>query len=179
MRRLGSGAGCGVPRACLASTPREAGGHRPGPLRGSAAIVRLDADSGRRGKPAGSCPGRTVPRPKITAVARPQAPRSIARWTASHPPSPRLSARRLPSWVRGENCRKPRAPGVARIRAAGCLTFEEEFCVTRGRSGLAQHVSARSTCIAQPRRLQLFLSQPRAIAALTRHHLVVLLEQQT
>ena len=38
------------------------------------------------------------------AVARPQAPRSIARWTAPKPTIPAPAGAPLPSWVRGENC---------------------------------------------------------------------------
>jgi hypothetical protein len=67
------------------------------------------------------------PPDRKAAVARSQAPRFVVRRIASQSPCPRLSARRLPSWFRGENCRKTRAHRAARTRAAGCLTFEKEL----------------------------------------------------
>jgi hypothetical protein len=78
MRRLGSGAGCGVPRVCLARTPREAGGRRPGPLRGSAALCRLDAGQVNGGKPPGAGRG---PNHTTSPEARPPGQKT-PRWRA-------------------------------------------------------------------------------------------------
>ena len=133
MRRLERGAGCGVPRACLAHTSREAGGHRPGPLRGSAASVRLDVDRGGWGEPARvpphegvctDCPGRTVPacqkpRGGAPAGAATRFVVATALRLASHPPQPRLPARRSPHVRRGDLLipRTPQAPRESRSLA--------------------------------------------------------------
>ena len=70
MRRLGSGAGCGVPRVCLASTSREAGGPVRALLRGLCRSCRLDGDRITAGNRRDQVPGRMVPQPKIAAVGR-------------------------------------------------------------------------------------------------------------
>jgi acylphosphatase len=65
MRRLGSGAGCGVPRACLASTPREAGGHRPGPITRALPPFVGWTRTGKSGEsPPEAVPEARSPRPK-------------------------------------------------------------------------------------------------------------------
>jgi hypothetical protein len=135
MRRLGSGAGCGVPRACLASTPREASGNRPAPLRGPALSGWTRTAKGGR-NPAGVAPSgahvlarKHGPEVLNPAVARPQAPRSAAMRLAPNPPQPRLPARRSPHVWRGEllTPRTPRAPRECESMSSfGCLTFEQD-----------------------------------------------------
>src|ERR1700710_2878371 len=83
MRRL-EGEQDAVSRACASQA-------HPGRLEvpsgpyygGSAAHAGWTRSVTRRGNPAGSWPGITDPRPKITAVARSQAPRSVVRRIAS------------------------------------------------------------------------------------------------
>jgi hypothetical protein len=108
MRRLGSGAGCGVPRMRLASASREASGHRPGPLRGSAAIVRLDVDSDKAGKARRKLSRKNGPEVLNPAVARPQAPRPaspLRRRCGSRPNHYNRACRRAaPLMSGGENC---------------------------------------------------------------------------
>ena len=101
MRRLGSGAGCGACGRGSHPRTREAGGHRPGLLRGSAFNGWTRTGKGGR-KPAGALSRKHGPPDTNAAVARPQAPRFIARWIASQPPQPRLPARRSPHVRRGD-----------------------------------------------------------------------------
>ena len=133
MRRLGSGAGCGVPRAWFAPTPREAGGRRPGPLWGSAAIARLDVDSERRGNPAGvplrrSCavPEERSPGPKSRGGA-PAGAAIRSNAARAQPTYPRACRRAAPLMSGGEICSHLGLFGAARQQELGCLTFESEF----------------------------------------------------
>ena len=110
MRRLESGAGCGVPRMRLASASREAGVTVRALLRGLCLEWLDGMAKGGEIPPEWSPQGAHVPARKHgplainPAVARPQAPRSIARWTAPKPTIPAPAGAPLPSWVRGENC---------------------------------------------------------------------------
>ena len=124
MRRLGSGAGCGVPRVCLASTPREAGGHRPGPTTGALPLCAgWTWTVTRRGKPAGNCPGRTVPQPQIPRwrARRRRDPSQDGPRPNHHP---RACRRAAPLMSGGEDCSHLGLFGAARQQGLGCLTFE-------------------------------------------------------
>jgi hypothetical protein len=79
MRRSGSGAGCGVPRSCLASTLREAGVTVRALLRGLC-LQWLDGSAKGGGNPAGVAMSHVLARKYgplaiNPAVARSQAPR--------------------------------------------------------------------------------------------------------
>jgi len=135
--RSWSGAGCGVPRACLASTPREARGTVRALLRGLC-LEWLDGAAKAGEIPPEWLPqgahalsrkhGPVAPNP---AVARPQAPRSIARWTAPKPTTPAPAGAPLPSCLEGRTAASLGLFGAARVQAAGCLTFESEIQAQR------------------------------------------------
>ena len=111
------------PRPWLAPTVSgEAWGHRPGQLRGSAALTAgRGQDEGRR-KPAGSgtlrrpsCPGSTIPSPQIAAMERREATRFPIAREAKHD----LCALRRSMPLAFSGARRQRPP---RINCAGAMT---------------------------------------------------------
>jgi hypothetical protein len=133
--RSSSGTGCGA--RARGSHPRRPGGwgHRPGQLRGSAALTAgRGQDEGWR-KPAGSgtlrrpsCPGSTIPSPKIAAMERRKAMRfPFAREAKQN--HLRLAALHAPHLFRGATTAS--LARIARERGrlavgARCLTIESE-----------------------------------------------------
>ena len=116
MRRLGSGAGCGVLRAGanVASRTREAGGPVRALLRGLRRSCRLDEGSDKAGKSRWKLPRKNGPPAQNHrggalrgAAVRREADRDLL--------PPRLSARRLPSSFEGRT-----AANLGRIAPREC-----------------------------------------------------------
>ena len=110
------------------SSVREAGGHRPGQLRGSAlngwTLDRMKAGENPpdRGVPRPSCPGSTVPRIEIAADGAPHGDAfpSIARGKRN---STRCAVRRsMPLMMKGRDRKQPAQRAGTMPR--GCLTIE-------------------------------------------------------
>jgi hypothetical protein len=146
-----SGAGCGAcgRAANVAARTREAGGHRPGPLRGSAVDRRLDAGQANGGKPPGSGPAGSGPSPRKhdppaqnrrggapEGVSAASARRRSGRASCGHYHKARLSALRRPSLSsRGGIPQNPgakrRGNGFVRPSGGDFTVTLRGFCATQ------------------------------------------------
>ena len=120
MRRLGSGAGCGACGRGSHPRTREAGGHRPGLLRGSAFNGWTRTGKGGR-KLAGALSRKHGPPDRNAAVARRQAPRFAAMRIASQPPT-RACRRAAPLVVSREGL--PQTSGAPRRETKSGWLFD-------------------------------------------------------
>jgi hypothetical protein len=140
--RSGSGAGCGACGRGSHPRTREAGGRRPGLLRGSAAICRLDAgqvnggNAGVDGKlpEARHVPGSTVPRTQDAATARRKATRAGTGPSQAVPRSVTIQV--APFGASSPSCREGKTGGgeFARWRESdGAWLFDIRIGTTRRR----------------------------------------------